>query len=146
MKKIFCSFLFSAAVLFSNAQIRKIPSDVTDAFATRYPHATHVEWKDKLQYFEASFELNESNLTADFSSNGDWQKSEREIEQDDLPDEVKDGFDKSKYTDWQTNGFYEIQELGKPLQYRINVQKSGIQKKNLIFDVDGKLLREIINL
>ena len=146
MKKFFCLFFFISVVAFSNAQLRKIPAEVTDAFASRYPHATHVEWKDKLQYFEASFQLNESTLTADFSSNGDWQKSEREIDEDDLPDEVKDGFDKSKYTDWQTNGAYEIQELGKPLQYRINVQKSGIQKKNLFFDADGKLLREAINL
>ena len=146
MKKLIFITLFYSLVFFADAQIRKVPSEVTDAFAIRYPHATHVEWKDKLQYFEASFELNESNLTADFSSNGDWQKSEREIEEDDLPDEVKDGFDKSKYTDWQTNGFYEIQELGKPLQYRINVQKSGIQKKNLFFDADGRLLREVINL
>lgn len=146
MKKIFFFLLFSAVAFLSDAQIRKIPADVTDAFTARYPHATHVEWKDKLQYFEAGFQLNDAHLTADFSSDDDWQKCEREIDYDDLPDEVKDGFEKSKYTDWQTNDAYEIQELGMPLQYRINVQKSGIQKKNLYFDTDGKLLREAINL
>ncbi len=146
MMKLFCSCSLILFVVIGNAQLRKIPGDVTDAFASRYPHATHVEWKDKLQYFEASFQLSDANLTADFSTDGTWQKSEREVEFDDLPDEVKDGFEKSRYSDWQNNNSYEIQESGKPLQYRINVQKSSIQKKNLIFDADGKLLREIVNL
>ncbi len=146
MKKIICFFFLISICIFSKAQFRKIPADVTDAFASRYPHAVHVEWKDKIQFFEASFTLNDVNMTADFSSAGDWEQSEREMDYDDLPDEVKDGFEKSKYSDWQNNGIFEIQVLGKPLQYRINVQKSGIQKKNLFFDADGKLLREVINL
>ena len=66
MKKTFCSMLFFFAMLFANAQIRKIPAQVTDAFAARYPHASGVEWKDKLQYFEATFQLNGATITADF--------------------------------------------------------------------------------
>ncbi len=142
MKKSFLLFLFFSAVFFSSAQIRKIPADVTDAFTTRYPHATRVEWKDKLHYFEATFELNGSTITADFSSKGEWEGSECKVNFDQLPDEVKDGFEKSKYADWQKNSAYEVQELGKPMQYRFSVQKSGIQKKNLYFDINGKLLKE----
>ncbi len=146
MKKIFLFFLFFTVVIFSNAQIRKIPAEVTDAFAARYPHATHVEWKDKLQYFEATFELNNSAISADFSSKGEWQGSECKVNFDQLPNEVKDGFQKSKYADWQKNAVYELQELGKPLKYRINAYKSGILKKNLYFDSNGKLLKESIAL
>jgi hypothetical protein len=146
MKKSIFFFLFISVAVFANAQLRKIPADVTDAFASRYPHATRVEWKDKLQYFEATFQLNNSTITADFSSKGEWEGSERIVGFDDLPDEVKDGFQKSKYSNWQKNSTYEAQQLGKPLQYRINVQKSGVQKKNLYFDTNGKLLKEAITL
>ena len=142
MKKVFLCSLFLSIVFFAEAQIRKIPADVTDAFAARYPHATRVEWKDKLEYFEATFELNGSSITANFSSKGEWEGSERIVNFDDLPDEVKDGFQKSKYADWQKKSAYELQELGKPLQYRVYVQKSGLQKKNLYFDINGKLLKE----
>ena len=142
MKKVFLCSLFLSIVFFAEAQIRKIPADVTDAFAARYPHATRVEWKDKLEYFEATFELNGSSITASFSSKGEWEGSERIVNFDDLPDEVKDGFQKSKYADWQKKSVYELQELGKPLQYRVYVQKSGLQKKNLYFDINGKLLKE----
>jgi hypothetical protein len=142
MKKVFLFSLFLSVVYFAEAQIRKIPADVTDAFTARYPHATRVEWKDKLEYFEATFELNGSSITANFSSKGEWEGSERIVNFDDLPDEVRDGFQKCKYTDWQKKSVHELQELGKPLQYRIYVQKSGLQKKNLYFDVNGKLLKE----
>jgi hypothetical protein len=146
MKKIFLFLFFISFVFFSDAQIRKIPAAVTDAFAQRYPHATKVEWKDKLQHFEADFELNGSQISADFSSNGEWQSSERVMNFDDLPDEVKDGFAKSKYADWDKKTVSEVQELGKPLQYKINVSKSDLQKKNLFFDANGKLLKDNITL
>jgi len=146
MKRIFLFFLCSAVVVFAHAQLRKIPAEVTDAFASKYPHATKVEWRDKLQYFEASFLLNGSSITADFSSKGEWESSERVLNFDDLPDEVRDSFLKSKYSDWKKNTVAESQELGKPLQYRISVQKSGIQKKNLYFDTNGKLIKDNIAL
>ncbi|MEP6682402.1 MAG: PepSY-like domain-containing protein [Parafilimonas sp.] len=146
MKKTILFFLFLSVVVLADAQLRKIPADVTDAFTSRYPHATRVEWRDKLQYFEATFELNNATITANFSSKGDWEGSERMVSFDDLPDDVRDGFLKSKYSDWKKNTMTETQELGKPLQYRISVQKSGIQKKNLYFDTNGKLLKEAIAL
>ncbi len=146
MKKIFFTFLLFFVVVFTDAQIRKIPAEVTDAFAARYPHATKVEWKDKLQYFEASFELNSAVISADFSSKGEWQSSERTMDFDQLSVEVKDGFAKSKYADWDKKSVAEIQELGQPLQYKINISKSDLQKKNLFFDANGKLLKDNITL
>ena len=145
MKKTGFFFLFSFLMYFAEAQIRKIPADVTDAFATRYPHATRVEWKDKQHYFEASFVLNGTSINASFSQKGEWEGSEREMEFDQLPHEVKDGFEKSKYANGQKNAVYELQQHGKPLQYRISVQKSGLQKKNLYFDANGKLTKEVIS-
>jgi putative PepSY-like beta-lactamase-inhibitor len=146
MKKIFFFLLFTITVFFADAQLRKIPAAVTDAFAQRYPHAAKVEWKDKLQYFEASFELNGAEISADFSSKGEWQSSERTMDFDDLPNEIKDGFSKSKYADWNKNAVSEVQELGKPLQYKITISKSDLQKKNLFFDANGKLLKDNITL
>jgi hypothetical protein len=138
--------LFVSVFVFGDAQIRKIPAEVTDAFAARYPHAAKVEWKDKLQYFEASFELNGSRINTDFSSKGEWQGSERTMNFDELPDEVKDGFTKSKYADWDKRSVSEMQQLGKPLQYKITIAKTNLQKKNLFFDTNGKLLKDNIAL
>ena len=99
-----------------------------------------------MEYFQASFSLNGASISANFSSEGQWQNSERVLSYDQLPDEVKDGFKKSRYFDWQKSSVCEIQELGKPLQYRMTVQKPGSQKKSLYFDINGKLLKEILAL
>lgn len=146
MKRTFLFVLFFSAVLFAQAQIRRIPSEVTEAFAVRYPHATKVEWRDKLHYFEASFKLNGSDISANFSSKGEWQSSERELNFEQLAGDVIDGFKKSKYADWEKKSVCEVQELGKPIQYRIGIQKSSIKKKTLYFDANGKLLRDVIAL
>jgi Putative beta-lactamase-inhibitor-like, PepSY-like len=130
----------------SNAQIRKIPADVTDAFAARYPHAERVSWKDELTNFEAQFTLNGYEMSADFSGKGEWQNSEKKIKFEDLPAEVKDGFAKCKYSDWEKISFTEIEKNSEPIQYRIFVKKSAIGKKYLYFDVNGKLLREAIKI
>ena len=146
MKRLLLLLLFFSFIRAADAQIGKIPATVTDAFAVRYPHATHVEWRDKLQYFQASFLLNGASISANFTSGGEWQNSERVLNYEQLPEEVKDGFQKSRYSDWQKNYFAEIQELGKPLQYRVSVQKSGLHKKNLYFDANGTLLKEVLAL
>jgi hypothetical protein len=146
MKRTFLLLFFLSAVLIAGAQIRKIPATVTDAFATLYPHASHVEWKDKLEYFQAKFQLNGCTITAAFSSKGEWEGSERELSFEQLPDEVQSGFLKSKYAERRKTDAYEVQQLGKPLQYRICVEKSSIQKKVLYFDVNGKLVKESMTL
>lgn len=128
------------------AQIRKIPAEVTEAFKTRYPHAEKVEWGDRLSDFEASFVLNNANMKARFDSKGEWLLSETLLKFEELPADVKDGYQKSKYTDWEVKETTRIDKHAEAIQYRIFIRKSGIQKKYLYFDKDGKLLREALTL
>lgn len=139
-------FILACFAATTFAQIRKIPSEVTDAFKARYPHAEKVEWKDKISSFEAGFLLNGFEMTANFSSKGDWERSEKKIKFADLPKAVQDGFEKSKYTAWEKNSATEIDDNGKPLMYRVFIKKSGMQKKYLYFDTNGRLNREAATL
>lgn len=148
MKKIvLCAAVILFGVLSAGAQLRKIPASVTDAFATRYPHAEKIEWRDKITSFEAGFTLNSVAMKAGFSSKGLWKYSEKAISFDDLPAGVKDGFSKSKYADWKKGNVTEVQEDGKELQYRLYAEKSSpFQKKYLYFNTNGKLLRDVLTL
>jgi len=139
-------FILAGFAATAFAQIRKIPSEVTDAFKARYPHAEKVEWKDKISSFEAGFILNGFEMSANFSSKGDWERSEKKIKFADLPKAVQDGFDKSKYTGWEKSAAVEIDDNGKPLIYRVFIKKSGVQKKYLYFDTNGRLNREAATL
>ena len=150
MKKLLPAFLtiffISAGISASFAQVRKIPSEVTEAFKQKYPEATNVEWRDKLSNFSAIFESDNQHYQARFNSKGEWQLTEYEIEESDLPEEVKDGFDKSKYADWEIGTIYKIELSDGSSQYRIETIKNDVRKKNLYFNSEGRLVKDKITI
>lgn len=151
MKKII-SFSLIVALLFVAqsplfAQIRKVPAAVTEAFKKKYPSASNVEWKDKMTVFMAGFDLNNGKHEARFTSKGEWKNTEQEVGEAGLPEAVKDGFKKSKYSaDWSIGTAYRIDSPGDKTEYRVHVVKNDIQKKNLLFSSEGRLLKENITL
>ena len=113
--------IFSVGIL--QAQLRKIPADVTDAFKTKYPDATNVEWKDNLSSFRASFIRKGDSYTASFNNKGEWLETEEKIEQDDLPKDVKKGFSKSRFADREVTEVVKIEKKEGETQYRLLTKK-----------------------
>ena len=130
----------------ASAQLRKIPSEVTDAFKAKYPTATNVSWKDKVTVFEADFKMDDDNYEARFNNKGEWQQSEKNITESDLPSAVNDGLQKSKYTDWEIKSVDKLTLKDESTQYRLLVKRGTLEKKYLFFDTDGKLLRDALTL
>ena len=138
-----CLMILMAAAFTSFSQLRKVPSEVTNALKEKYPGAQSVEWKDKLTYFEASFTLDGKEMSADFSNQGEWQETDKKMDFADLPAAVKDGFQKSKYADWTPGSVTMIEKNDKSIQYKVYAEKSSIiQKRFLYFSADGQLLKE----
>jgi hypothetical protein len=128
------------------AQLRKIPAEVTNAFQEKYPNAKSVEWRDKLSSFTASFQQDSTTYIAQFSSKGEWENTEEAIDESELPDEVKNGFDKSRYADWNMGQVTKIELPGDEFQYKIEVAKGDIKKRNLYFNSKGRMLKDKITL
>jgi hypothetical protein len=147
MKKLLVALvLICAFAAPSFAQFRKVPAEVTEALKTKYPDASNVSWKDKISVFVASFDMDNEKYEARFDEKGNWKSTTKEISKDALPEQVKDGWEKSKYADWDLNAVYSIELPDDVMQYRLQVSKSDIQKKNLLFNSDGKLLKDNITL
>lgn len=150
MKRLFpvflTLFLLAAGIATSFAQVRKIPAEVTEAFKQKYPTAINVEWRDRLSNFSAVFESDNAYYEARFNSKGEWQLTENEIEESDLPDEVKDGYDKSKYADWEIGKVHKIELSDGSFQYRIESIKNDVRKKNLYFNSQGRLVKDRITI
>ena len=83
-------FFFLCAVTF--AQIRKVPAEVTNAFAEKFKDAKNVEWKDNVTNFEARFKMNSYDLSAYYNGKGEWQGTDTKMPYGDLPSAVKEGF------------------------------------------------------
>ena len=126
-----------------SAQFGTIPSSVTESFKEKYPTATNVEWQSKLSSYSVVFLLDSNKHEARYNKKGIWQETESEVSLEELPAEVKDGFDKSKYAtdEWEMESIHKIETPGK-MQFRIEVAKSDLKKRNLFFNQEGRLLRD----
>ena len=150
MKKVF-SLIFTLCLTLglsasSYAQLRKIPAEVTNRFTEKYPMATNVSWIDKLSGFSASFTLDEKEYLATFTNKGIWESTEESIPQEDLPEAVEEGFERSKYAEWTIGKTTKIEMPDNVIQYRIEAVKSDIQKRNLYFSTKGRLLKDKMTL
>lgn len=143
------AFIFIALVSFSTAsfaQLRKVPAEVTSAFTKQYPTADNISYRDNLMNFQVAFTLNGEKMTAKYSVTGEWKETEKSIAVDALPKPVIEGFEKSKYVDWEKEEAVVILHPSGTQQYRIKVGKSDIQKKNLFFTKNGRMIREAITI
>ena len=138
-------FIFLATSVQVTAQLRKIPAEVTDAFKSKFPNAASVEWQDKLSGFEASFKIAETAYEARFNNKGEWQETEKILNPQAFPGEIKVGFDKSKYTSWEVRELSHVEKKD-TAYYRVLVRKNELEKKYLFFDDKGKLIKEQITL
>ncbi|MDR6341422.1 hypothetical protein HNQ91_004495 [Filimonas zeae] len=136
--------LLTGVAMTTQAQIRKMPSAVTNGFKEKFPEATDVSWKDKLSSWQASFTLKGIETEAWFTSKGEWKETNQPLEFSNLPEDVKTGLSKSRYSEWTPGEVTVIWKKDKPLEYRIYVEKSSlVQKKYLHFNEKGVLQKEI---
>jgi archaellum component FlaF (FlaF/FlaG flagellin family) len=145
-KAIILFFSLFMVVGIVQAQLRKVPSVVTNAFTAQYPTATNVTWKDNLTNFEAQFDLSGNHTVAKFKSGGEWIETQKDLAFDGLSSAVKDGFNKSKYNDWPKEEIKEISEKNKATVYRIYIRKADLNKRYLYFNSQGQLLRDALTL
>jgi hypothetical protein len=130
----------------TNAQLRKIPSAVTESFKTKYGNASNVEWKDRVTSYSAIYELNGQKHEAFFDDDGSWKYTQTVIEETELPAAVNDGFQKSKYSEWNIERVERIEKNDNTTEYRIQVKKGDIRKKNLLFTSEGRLRKDKITV
>ena len=144
-KTLFIALLISGSFFVSNAadaQLGSIPAAVTDSFTARYPNATNVAWKSKLSSYQVNFSFGNADHEARYSRKGEWESTEKVIKQADLPAAVKDGLDKSKYYDWKVEDVYVRYIPSGLTQYHIVVNGGSLQKKNLLFSNEGRLIKD----
>ena len=147
-KKAFLLMILGLAFFAKNSfsQIRKIPKIVEETFAQQYNRAANVDFKDQLVRVDVYFELDSQKMIASYTNKGIWKETEKEWTFDKLPEEVKDGFKKSKYADREVEETKVLYLPGGTEQYRVKARKSGVEKKYLFFNTKGRLLRTSVTL
>ncbi len=138
------SLMIFSGVSFS--QLREIPKAVEETFSNQYKGASDIDYKDQLVRVDVHFELDGEKMVASYTNKGLWKETVKEWSFVQLPDEVKTGFDKSKYADREVEDVAVIYLPGGSEQYRLKAKKNGVEKKYLYFNTKGRLLRESVTL
>ena len=147
MRKFFILLIVSIIGLSSVGQVRKIPSEVTDAFAKQYPAASKIEYEDNLLNVHVHFVLDNLKWIAKYENDGKWKETEKQFGYDQLPSDVRDGFQKSKYArGWKVKETSIIYLPNDDTRYRVKVEKGDVQKKYLFFDEKGSLIRDALTI
>ena len=137
------AFSFTGGVF---AQIREIPRIVEETFANQYKGASNIDFQDQLVRVDVRFHLDGDTMLASYSNKGVWKETQKRWSYDKLPQEVKDGFTKSRYADRRVDETVVIYLPGGGEQYRLRARKNDVEKKYLFFNTAGRLLRETITL
>ncbi|RYG42669.1 MAG: hypothetical protein EOO01_22670 [Chitinophagaceae bacterium] len=148
MKK--CFALLAMTVFFGSmnvfAQIRDIPKAVEETFANQYKGASDIEFKDLLTKVDVHFNQDGESMIASYTNKGIWKETIKEWSFVKLPEEVKSGFEKSKYADREVEDVSILYLPGGGEQYRLKAKKNDVEKKYLFFNPKGRLLRESVTL
>jgi hypothetical protein len=146
---VLCCLCVLAFSISASAQLGKIPAAVTAAFNKQYTAAKDVAYSDNLGDYSVTFRVDTVHMLARYNRKGEWKGSEKTISFDRLPTEVKDGFMKSKFSDWTVLSvlqLYLTQSEGGGEQFRIKVGQGNLKKRNLFFNKAGKLVRDRMTL
>jgi hypothetical protein len=92
------------------------------------------------------FTQNGEKMKASYTSKGRWKETEKDWNFEQLAENIKDGFSKCKYAEWQVSETKVVYRPGGVERYRVKVDKNDIQKKYLFFNKTGRLMEEQITI
>jgi Putative beta-lactamase-inhibitor-like, PepSY-like len=141
---VFIISFFLTTYTFS--QVTKVPESAKENFARQYPSAQKVDWNNDVVNVNVKFELDGEQMNAEYTNKGIWKKTEKKWAYDKLPQEVRDGFNKSKYADRGVSETVILYLPGDVEQYRLKVEKNDLQKKYLFFNKEGRLIRDAVTI
>ena len=111
-----------------------------------FPTVNRVEWEKKSGYYVADFHDNGVEMDAWFNSDAVWCMTETDLRTNlnELPGLVQNAFQTSEYADWRVD---DIDKFERPagVFYLIEVEKSGQQDRDLFYDEDGTLLKNVVD-
>ena len=132
MKKVLLPSLFVFAFYLSACAEKIPPQAVLTAFQQKFPAIKDIDWEnEKNGEWEAEFEMNGTEMSANFTPDGKWLETEKEIKFTDLPAPVQDALKGKK-----------VKELAKIERADgTTIFEAEVKHKDLLFDTAGKMVK-----
>ncbi len=117
----------------------EVPEAVQKSFQEKFAQASEVKWEEEEGTYEAEFQLNGKEMSAEFSGDGTWMETETEVDQADLPAAIVDTLE-SAYGDYTVEKV-ESCETPEGKNWEIELKKDDTEME-LVMDENGKILKK----
>lgn len=140
MKELIIGMSLLITFSFYSCDRENVPEKVKAAFIQKYPDAEEVDWDVEGEgEWEAEFELNEKEMSANFDQNGKWLETESEIEDEDLPAAVKETLN-TKFKDYEVE---EVEYFESPDITGFEIELEGDDGDiEVLIGKDGQILKQ----
>ena len=120
----------------------KVPQKVKEAFVKKFPTTKKVKWeKENATEWEAEFKINKVEYSANFLEDGTWQETEHEIEEKEIPQNVKFALEKA-FPGYEMKEA-EISETQKGMVYEFEIEKGEIEMEVMISS-NGEIVKQAV--
>ncbi|MGI9550685.1 MAG: PepSY-like domain-containing protein [Aurantibacter sp.] len=131
--------MVSVLAIVAWASAQHIPNKVRDAFSKKFPQVSIVSWsKESNTEWEAEFDLDGVEYSAEFLEDGTWLETEHEIKKKDLPRKVKVLLG-HEFSDFRISEV-EISETKDGSFYEIELENRSSEME-LVLDELGKIIK-----
>ena len=118
----------------------KVPTSVLQAFATKFPAATEVNYELKNNNYEIAYRDKGVRGFAKFNPTGKWLETKTAIVESDLPKEVSASITKN-FAGFKSSEITTIETPDKPLFYKMDLKK-GNEGYKVQFSSKGDVLKK----
>lgn len=125
-------------ILFMSATANaiEVPDAIENAFKQKFPNAKKVKWeKENKTEYEASFMLDNKEMSAVYNSDGSLKEIETEIAVTELPKAVSDALNKN-YPNAKVHEAAKIERSDNSVVYEAEIKVNG-KKTDVLFDPNG---------
>ena len=135
---------FLVTLMFAFTSVKdKAPQKVREAFAKKFPTVKKVKWeKENATEWEAEFKIDRVEYSANFLEDGTWQETEHEIDEKDVPQNVKTALT-SAFPDYEIEEV-ELSETPQGLVYEFEIEKGKTEIKVAI-NSSGQIVKQEVN-
>jgi len=120
---------------------KDVPSVILNTFKSQFPKALDIEWEKENNIYEVEFELENTDHTARYNTDGKLIIFKKDIHTSELPQAIKSVLS-ANFKDYVVDET-ELVKKGNATYYQLELESRGKRDKKLVFSEDGKENRSI---
>ena len=132
--------LMTITIALFGFQKKDVPENVLSTFKKMFPTANKIDWsKESETEWEAEFQMNSLEYSANFLENGTWIETEHELKKKDIPKNIIESIT-SQFPGYEIEEA-ELSETKDGIVYEFEIEK-GESELEVTYSKEGKFIKK----